>query len=76
MDACTCVTTNTGRILRPKDSDRLILYLKDVNLPKPDKYDTIQLIAFLQQIITYKGKNIERINAFVEDGLILCLMLF
>jgi dynein heavy chain 2, cytosolic len=33
----------------------LILYLKDINLPKPDKYDTIQLIAFLQQIVCYKG---------------------
>jgi dynein heavy chain 2 len=29
--------------------------LKDLNLPKPDKYDTIQLIAFLQQLITYNG---------------------
>jgi dynein heavy chain 2 len=29
--------------------------LKDINLPKPDKYDTIQLIAFLQQIVCYKG---------------------
>lgn len=33
----------------------MILYLKDINLPKPDKYDTIQLIAFLQQIVCYKG---------------------
>ena len=32
-----------------------MLYLKDINLPKPDKYDTIQLIAFLQQLLTYQG---------------------
>lgn len=32
-----------------------MLYLKDINLPKPDKYQTIQLIAFLQQLITYRG---------------------
>ena len=32
-----------------------ILYLKDLNLPKPDMYDTVQLISFLQQLITYKG---------------------
>jgi len=33
----------------------LIIYLKDINLPKPDKYDTIQLISFLQQIVCYQG---------------------
>lgn len=32
-----------------------MLYLKDINLPKPDKYQTIQLIAFLQQIISHRG---------------------
>ena len=45
----------THRVLRPRDSERLVLYLKDINLPKPDKYDTIQLIAFLQQLLTYRG---------------------
>lgn len=44
-----------GRILKPKNCQRLILYLKDINLPKPDKYNTIQLIAFLQQMVTHKG---------------------
>ena len=46
---------STHRVLRPKDAERLVLYLKDINLPKPDKYDTIQLIAFLQQLLTYGG---------------------
>jgi hypothetical protein len=40
---------------RPKEGERLILWLRDLNLPKPDAYDTIQLIAFLQQLITYQG---------------------
>ena len=44
------ISTNTGKVYRPKDSERLILYLKDVNLPKPDKWGTSQLIAFLQQV--------------------------
>ena len=44
-----------GRIYRPKEANRLVLYLKDINLPKPDKYQTIQMIAFLQQIITHRG---------------------
>lgn len=45
------ISTNTGKVYRPKDSERLILYLKDVNLPKPDKWGTSQLVAFLQQVI-------------------------
>jgi dynein heavy chain 2 len=53
--SCILISTNTGRVYRPKDSDRLILYLKDLNLPKPDKWGTCMLIAFLQQLITYHG---------------------
>ncbi len=49
---CLIISTNTGKVYRPKDSERLILYLKDVNLPKPDKWGTSQLIAFLQQVNT------------------------
>ncbi|KAG2385509.1 hypothetical protein C9374_003324 [Naegleria lovaniensis] len=52
---CTVFTTNNGRVLRPKEGERLILYLKDINLPCPDKYGTTQLISFLQQLITYNG---------------------
>jgi len=53
--SCSLFTSSTGRVYRPKSSERLILYLKDLNLPKPDKYHTIQLIAFLQQLISYGG---------------------
>ncbi|EGR34655.1 hypothetical protein IMG5_004580 [Ichthyophthirius multifiliis] len=52
---CIKGTFAQGRILKPKEASRLVIYLKDINLPKPDKYLTIQLIAFLQQIITHKG---------------------
>ncbi|KAK7489861.1 hypothetical protein BaRGS_00018883, partial [Batillaria attramentaria] len=52
---CMVLSTNTGRVYRPKDSERLILYLKDINLPKPDKWGTCQLIAFLQQVVIYNG---------------------
>jgi dynein heavy chain 2 len=44
-----------GRVYRPRDCDRLVLYLKNINLPRPDMYDTCQLIAFLQQLITFGG---------------------
>ena len=54
QQSCTLATAQAGRVYRPK-AERLILYLKDINLPKPDKYDTMQLIAFLQQLILYQG---------------------
>ena len=47
---CMVISTNTGRVYRPKDCERLVLYLKDINLPKPDKWGTSQLTAFLQQV--------------------------
>ena len=47
---CMVISSNTGRVYRPKDCECLILYLKDLNLPKPDKWGTSQLIAFLQQV--------------------------
>ncbi|CAH1776602.1 unnamed protein product [Owenia fusiformis] len=52
---CMVISTNTGRVYRPKDCERLVLYLKDLNLPKPDKWGTSMLIAFLQQVLTYNG---------------------
>ena len=52
---CSQSTGSHGKVYRPRDCQRLIIYLKDINLPKPDKYNTIQLIAFLQQIVCYKG---------------------
>eukprot|EP00117_Sycon_ciliatum_P036543 scpid1236/ scgid27488/ Cytoplasmic dynein 2 heavy chain 1; Dynein heavy chain isotype 1B len=52
---CMVISSNTGRVYRPKDCECLILYLRDLNLPKPDKWGTSQLIAFLQQVVTYEG---------------------
>jgi dynein heavy chain 2, cytosolic len=52
---CSLFSSPEGRVYRPRDCERLVLYLKDINLPKPDMYDTCQLIAFLQQIITFGG---------------------
>ena len=50
QQSCMVISSNTGRVYRPKDCERLVLYLKDLNLPKPDKWGTSQLIAFLQQV--------------------------
>ncbi|XP_053561557.1 cytoplasmic dynein 2 heavy chain 1 [Bombina bombina] len=52
---CLVISTNTGRVYRPKDCETLVLYLKDINLPKPDKWGTSTLVAFLQQVLTYHG---------------------
>ncbi|KAM3875467.1 cytoplasmic dynein 2 heavy chain 1 [Diretmus argenteus] len=52
---CLLLSSNTGRAYRPKDCENLVLYLKDINLPKPDKWGTSNLIAFLQQVLTYQG---------------------
>ena len=48
---CMSISTTTGRVYRPRDCEHLILFLKDLNLPKPDKWGTSQLIAFLQQVM-------------------------
>jgi hypothetical protein len=39
--------------------------MKDINLPKPDKYETMQLVAFLQQLITYNGFYDESLGKIV-----------
>jgi dynein heavy chain 2 len=50
VQTCSLFSSSEGRVFRPRDSERLILYLKDINLPAPDQYDTCMLIAFLQQV--------------------------
>ncbi|VDM16092.1 unnamed protein product [Hydatigera taeniaeformis] len=57
--ACVTVTGSSvigaSRVLRPKKGDRLVLLLRDLNLPKPDKWGSCEVVAFLQQILTYRG---------------------
>ncbi|XP_069747277.1 cytoplasmic dynein 2 heavy chain 1 isoform X4 [Narcine bancroftii] len=52
---CMVISSNTGHVYRPRDCEHLVLYLKDINLPKPDKWGTSSIIAFLQQVLTYHG---------------------
>ena len=53
---CIQVSSVSGRVFKPKECESLILFLKDINLPKPDKRGTSQLITFLQQVklMTFK----------------------
>jgi len=52
---CIQISSISGKVYKPKECENLILFLKDINLPKPDKWGTSQLITFLQQLITYNG---------------------
>ena len=52
---CSSFSSNIGKVLRPNGSESLILYLKHINLARPDDYNTSQIIELLQQLITYKG---------------------
>lgn len=36
---CALFSSPEGRVYRPRDGERLVLYLKDLNLPKPDARD-------------------------------------
>lgn len=51
---CQMLNSTKGKLLRPRE-ERLVLILKDLNLPKPDKYGTVQLHSLLQQLILYNG---------------------
>ncbi|KAG5269301.1 hypothetical protein AALO_G00200500 [Alosa alosa] len=66
---CLVISSNTGRVYRPKDCERLVLYLKDINLPKPDKWGTSNLIAFLQQVLTYQGFYDENLEWVGLEGI-------
>ena len=59
---CLRGSSQAGQVFRPKDAQKLVLYLKDINLPKPDQYETSELVSFLQQLVCYQGfydKNLD-----------------
>jgi dynein heavy chain 2, cytosolic len=52
---CVLMNSNAGQLYRPREGERLVIILKNVNLPKADKYGTVELHSFLQQLILYQG---------------------
>jgi dynein heavy chain 2 len=63
--SCLAISSNAGRVFRPKEAERLLLYLKDLNLPKPDSWGTSMLVSFVQQLVAYNGfydSNLEWIS--------------
>ena len=72
---CSLFSANSGRVFRPREGDRLVLFLKDINLPKPDRYNTCGLIAFLQQLLTFRGFYDEHLEFLgIERVHIVCSM--
>lgn len=58
-------TIASGKTIKPKDCTRLVIFIKDVNLPRPDKYHTTEVVSLLQQILTHQGfydENLEFIS--------------
>jgi dynein heavy chain 2 len=49
------VNSINGKVYKPKEGSRFILYLQNLNIIDPDIYETIGLVEFLLQILTYKG---------------------
>ncbi|KAI6195343.1 Cytoplasmic dynein 2 heavy chain 1 [Aphelenchoides besseyi] len=52
---CVQVSSASGRALKPKDKDYLIVYLKSIDLIQPDKYGSSMTIAFLEELLYYRG---------------------
>ena len=48
-------TCTSGRIYRSKEGQRLVFYMKDINLPSPDKYDISEIVMFLSQVVMHNG---------------------
>ena len=63
---CQKSSSASGRILKSLSCTRQIV-LKEINLPKPDKYNTIQLVSFLQAVITHNGFYDQSLE-FVQIG--------
>uniref|UniRef100_A0A158Q7Q4 Cytoplasmic dynein 2 heavy chain 1 n=1 Tax=Elaeophora elaphi TaxID=1147741 RepID=A0A158Q7Q4_9BILA len=59
---CVQVSSASGKVLKPKEKQNLVLYLKAINVVKPDKWGTCEIIAFLQQLLTYKGYYNEKLE--------------
>lgn len=60
-------TIASGKTIKPKDCTRLVIFIKDVNLPKPDKYQTTEVVSLLQQILTHHGFYDEHLEFISMD---------
>lgn len=49
------VTSRSQKLLQPPGSTRLVIVLHDIDLVRTDKYDTAQLLAFVEHILQHGG---------------------
>ncbi|KAL3981550.1 Dynein heavy chain N-terminal region 2 family protein [Acanthocheilonema viteae] len=59
---CVQISSASGRVLKPKEKQNLVFYIKAINVVKPDKWGTCEIIAFLQQLLTYEGYYNEKLE--------------
>ncbi|EAX95758.1 Dynein heavy chain family protein [Trichomonas vaginalis G3] len=55
MQQCTIASTASGQVLRPRNTEKALVFFKNFDLPRPDKWGTVQLVSFMQQILTHGG---------------------
>jgi len=60
-------TVASGKVIKPKDCTRLVIYIKDINLPRPDKYQTTEVVSLLQQLLTHNGFYDEHLEFVAVD---------
>ena len=48
-------TSGEHKVLKPPGSQHLVLVLRDIDIVNPDRYATVQLLAWVQQAITHGG---------------------
>ena len=54
-EAYTPYNSNVGRVLHPKQFDNVIIFIKNLDIPRPDKWGTVHLVSFIRQIAAYHG---------------------
>ena len=53
--ACVSAASGAGRVLRPRDADALILFIRNVDLPAADVWGSVPLQSFLFSLLTLHG---------------------
>ncbi|GAB6032228.1 Cytoplasmic dynein 2 heavy chain 1 [Chamberlinius hualienensis] len=64
-EMCISLSCPTGKVYKPKECERLVLYFKNLNLVKPDKWGTCYLISFLQQLEWVSLDGIQLVGSIV-----------
>lgn len=61
-------------MLKPKEKQNLIFFIKAINVVKPDKWGTCEIIAFLQQLLTYEGYYNEKLEWTSLENIQVCVL--